>query len=122
MYPRFLTHHEKELVYWFLEQRKDLSETFNIQVNDLLVKSACSCGCASIDFKYKNIDQLTDSKSNIEIIADYKWKDENGNLFGIFLFSKENILAGLEVWSIDGNLTPRKLPAISKLIPINQDF
>jgi hypothetical protein len=122
LFPRQLTLHEKKLVSWLLEQNNDAFEKYQNQIKELIVKSKCPCGCASIDFSYRNTDPLHQTNSNFKIISDYKWKDEKYNLYGIFLFSKNDILAGLEVWSIDGNSTPTKLPNHSSLIPIDQDF
>ena len=36
------------------------------------------------------------------ILADYEWRASDGAMFGVFIFERLGILAGLEVWSQDG--------------------
>lgn len=122
LFPRQLTQQERNLVTWLLEKNIESSKTYLKQLNKIIVISKCPCGCASINFSYKDTDSFHQTNSNFKIISDYKWKDEDNNLYGIFLFSKNDILAGLEVWSIDGNSTPTRLPNHSSLIPIDQEF
>ncbi len=54
----------------------------------------------------------------MEVLSDYEWRGPGGELFGVFVFACDGVLAGLEVWSIDGLLTPKLLPNISDLKPI----
>jgi hypothetical protein len=54
----------------------------------------------------------------MQILADFAWQAADGSQFGIFLFSRGGLLAGLEVWSVDGLATPSTLPRIDQLHPI----
>jgi hypothetical protein len=53
----------------------------------------------------------------MRILADFQWKDEGGHLFGVFVFEQDGLLAGIDVWSIDGGVTPITLPVASSLVP-----
>ena len=81
-----------------------------MEVEHVRVVSRCGCGCASIDF-------LNSPRAPMEILSEHKWQTAAGHLFGVFAFAKEGRLAGLEVWSIDGQATPTELPATSSLVP-----
>jgi len=108
---RKLTNHEYELIKWLLSYAEN-SKKYLEQLEDIIVVNKCKCGCASIDFKVDN------PKSPLKILADYMWYSKNNNPMGIFVFSKSNQLAGLEVWSINGEETPTTLPQIEELIPL----
>lgn len=108
---RNLTAQEADLVRWLLEHGGDEARSFLPQLQDLRVASRCGCGCASIDF-------IPDALGAIHPFYDYQWRSADGDLFGIFVFSKRGVLAGLEVWSIDGNATPTTLPSPGSLQPI----
>jgi hypothetical protein len=49
------------------------------------------------------------------ILADFQFRTPEGHLCGAFVFERAGLLAGLEVWSIDGLTVPSTLPAIEKL-------
>jgi hypothetical protein len=51
----------------------------------------------------------------MEVLSDFKWSDEHGNLFGVYVFARSGQLAGLDLWSIDGNATASSLPNIEHL-------
>ena len=53
----------------------------------------------------------------MHVLGDYQWKDTRGNLFGAFVFEQDGLLAGLDLWSIDGAETPRTLPNSMELMP-----
>ena len=42
------------------------------------------------------------AESGMHILADYQWQAANGAHFGVFVFARAGLLAGLEVWSVDG--------------------
>ncbi len=54
----------------------------------------------------------------MDILADYGWKNSTGHFFGIYIWAENRQLAGLEVWSVDGEETPMELPPISELYPM----
>ena len=113
--PRALSQTELELVDWLLRHGVSDAEIFFPQVQHLKVVAHCQCGCASIDF---SVGQERPKKLGMRVLSDYQWRDSEGHLFGIFLFEQDDLLGGLEVWSIDGDETPATLPAIELLEPI----
>ena len=54
----------------------------------------------------------------MEALADHEWQGPAGELFGVFVFARQGILAGLELWSIDGLATNSRLPQLSELKPL----
>ena len=108
---RVLSPPETNLVRWLLEQGGPTVQAHITELVRLRVVSRCGCGCASIDFACK-------PGVGLEVLVEYQWEDEAGHLFGIFVFAKEGVLAGLEVYSIDGQVTPSRLPNVELLRPI----
>jgi len=108
---RALTTQERQLLAWLLEHGKASAKAHLSEIEGVRVVSRCDCGCASIDF--------VDAPGALEILSEYKWEDSDGHLFGAFAFAKEGKLAGLEVWSIDGEATPSVLPDTSVLVPLD---
>ena len=53
------------------------------------------------------------------MLSDHQWRDQQGNLFGVFAFANAGRLAGLEVWSIDGEAKPSELPDPAVLVPVS---
>ncbi|MFT3785914.1 MAG: hypothetical protein QM770_07090 [Tepidisphaeraceae bacterium] len=49
------------------------------------------------------------------IVADHTYRDEGGHALGVFLFARNGLLAGLEVWSIDGLTDRPQLPSIEQV-------
>jgi len=109
---RGLTAQEQGLLRWLLDHGKASARAYVSTIEGLRVVSRCSCGCASIDF-------VDAPKVPLEILSDHKWQDGEGHLFGVFVFAKDGQLAGLEVWSIDGEATPTVLPDATVLVPLD---
>jgi hypothetical protein len=108
---RALTTQESQLLAWLLEHGKPSAQAHLGAIEGLRVVARCGCGCPSIDF--------VQVPGTLEILSDYKWQDVDGHLFGAFAFAKEGRLAGLEVWSIDGEAAPSVLPDTSALVPLD---
>jgi hypothetical protein len=106
---RALSSSERDLAKWLLEHGAPGASQFIPQLDSLRVISHCGCGCASINFV--GFEQT----GGINILADFSWQDDANHKFGIFLFHKAGILAGLEVYSIDGGGNPVTLPNAAKL-------
>jgi hypothetical protein len=51
----------------------------------------------------------------MQVMGDHMWEDAAGHTFGVFVFAKGNQLAGLEVWSVDGDAIPTALPEVGWL-------
>ena len=109
---RALSDQESHFLTWLLEHGKPSARGYLGEVEHVRVVSRCGCGCASIDF-------VEAPRAPMETLSDHKWQDAEGHLFGVFAFAKEGRLAGLEVWSIDGEATPTELPPTSSLGPLD---
>jgi hypothetical protein len=122
MYPapipedRPLTVAEETLVRWLLQNGTGQASSFLPQLSEERVVSRCYCGCASIDFAIDGVKPVTGS--GIDILADYVWQTEDGLRFGVFVFARAGLLAGLEVWSVDGLAPAVTLPKIGQLRPL----
>ena len=113
---RPLTVVEVALVRWLLQHGIPQASGYLLQLNPARVASSCYCGCASIDFA---IDGVVPPPANgISILADYEWRAAGGELFGVFVFERCGLLAGLEVWSQDGLGQATLLPDIEQLRPV----
>jgi hypothetical protein len=113
---RPLSSEEARLLRWLLENGSESAATFLPQAEAVRVVSRCACGCASVNFTVG--DGGWHSRAGIQILSDYQWSDSAGRRFGVFIFAKQRMLAGLEVWSIDGLATPTSLPQPSELIAL----
>jgi hypothetical protein len=112
--PRLLNYAERELTAWLLRHGCGDAGEFLAQLDRAEVVAQCRCGCASIDF---SIDGRKPQTFGMRVLSDYQWKDERGYLFGVMVFEQDDLLAGLDVWSIDGQATPIELPSIQSLVP-----
>lgn len=110
---RPLSAEETELVCWALEHGLPGSVTYLPQVNRLRVISKCRCGCASVDFSFDGV--LPNYRTGLEVLSEHLWGTGGVDLCGIFVFARNEKLAGLEVWSVDGQVTPTELPKIEDL-------
>ncbi|MDA7924686.1 hypothetical protein N9B60_04725 [Mariniblastus sp.] len=112
MEPRQLTETERHLVQWLLENgtHPDAAK-FRHEADTVEVRSRCDCGCASINF-------TDDIAGGMQVLSDYGWTAQSGNQCGIFVFAQDNKLAGLEVWSVDGEADVVELPETSVLTPL----
>jgi len=113
---RKLTPDEFSLVLWLLEHGTETAKPLLKQLDNARVCNCCPCGCASIDFMVAGL--VPDRAAPISVVSDYEWKDHKGNMLGAFIFAKNTILAGLEIWSIDGLTAADKLPNLDDLVPI----
>ena len=114
---RPLTEQERSLVKWLLEHGNPDAAEFLPQLADAWVVSRCGCGCASIDFAIGGVLPLSDA--GMHILSDYEWKTDDSEFCGAFVFACGGQLAGLEVWSVDGQSSAGSLPRIDQLHPLN---
>jgi hypothetical protein len=108
---RDLTSAEARLVRWLLEHGAPRAREFLPQLRGLRVVSRCLCGCPSIDF-------VAESPGGMEILADYAYDDPDGHGVGVYLFASGGRLAGLEIWSIEGNPIRSVVPDPNVLRPL----
>jgi hypothetical protein len=112
---RPLTVEEAALVRWLLEHANCGVDTTThlAQVERARVTARCGCGCPSIDFAIDG--QELPANTGLRVLADYFWTRADGAVYGVIVFAKGHLLAGLEVWSCDGTNTPDCLPSTSAL-------
>jgi hypothetical protein len=113
---RPLTAQEVALVRWMLEHGTPAAAQFLPQLVAARVVSRCYCGCASVDFSVGGV--APPPGEPLGILADFEYRTTEGHLCGAFVFERAGQLAGLEVWSLDGQSTPSTLPAIQQLQPL----
>jgi hypothetical protein len=104
---RPLREEEATLVRWLLFHGNDHAARYLDQLNHARVSSRCSCGCASVDFA---VGGKLPTEVNVEVLSDFEWQDATGARFGVFVFARGGILAGLEVYSQDGLKSASYLP------------
>ena len=113
---RPLTTAEAALIRWLLQHGVRRAAEYLPQLDHARVASRCYCGCASIDLAINGV--VSPPGDGINILADYEWRSAGGELFGVFVFERGGLLAGLEVWSQDGLAPAVALPDIEQLLPI----
>jgi hypothetical protein len=103
---RNLSEDERRLVQWMLEHGQPEASSFLSQLERTKVTPwRCPCGCASLNFR---ISDLPLPPPGVHPIADFVL-GEGDNLSGIFIYEKEGILSGLEVYGLAGE-APKILP------------
>ena len=112
---RELTAEERALIGWLLEHGEPGARAFLNQLPDATVVGRCSCGCASIDLA---VGGRVGTPGPMNILSDYVYRDSAGHLFGAFAFAQEDLLAGLDLWSVDGHATAATLPKPEQLTPL----
>jgi hypothetical protein len=112
---RSLTPAELDLVRWMLLHGHETASRFLPQLDRLSVDSRCSCGCGSINFA---VDGVIAPHGALGVLGDYEYRSADGYLCGAFVFERHGLLAGLELWSIDGKSTPSQIPSADDLHPL----
>lgn len=112
---RPLTDKERTTVLWLLQHGNSDAATFIPDVDLATVAGVCPCGCDTIDFA---ISGTRPAGNGMNVLSDFYWIDDNGHTNGIFVYSISGQLAGLEVYSCDGECGIVRLPDTSWLIPM----
>jgi hypothetical protein len=118
MLNRRLTPAEDQLVRCMLANGSLEARTFLPQLDNARVTPyRCPCGCASINL---SIDGFPEPSGGLHILADFVFGTDN-DLSGIFVFERDSVLAGLEVYGLAGD-APKTLPSPGSLRPfLNRD-
>jgi hypothetical protein len=111
---RPLSPQERSLVERLLEHGEPEAREFVAQLTELTVAGHCSCGCASLAFAVGT--RFAPFEGPMDILADYFWHDHESHSFGVFVFAREGLLAGLDVYSLDGAADATQLPKQDQLI------
>jgi hypothetical protein len=111
---RELTDHERRLVRWMLEHGIPEAAGFLAQLELAEVTPwKCGCGCASINFQIRGRPK---APPGVHLLADFLFGDDR-NLSGIFVYEKDGILSGLEVYGLSCD-APKSLPEPEELRPL----
>jgi hypothetical protein len=110
---RELTAAERRLVRWMLEHGTPEAVEFLPQLEVAEVTPwRCPCGCASINFQIRGKPA---APPGVHPLADFVF-GEGDMLSGIFVYEKDGILSGLEVYGLAGD-APKALPDPEQLRP-----
>lgn len=97
---RPLTDAEEHLIRWMLEHATPEARTFLPQLEKAQVTPwRCTCGCASIDLL---IEGFPEPSGELHRLADFIFGSDE-DLSGIFVFERNGVLAGLEVYGFKLN-------------------
>jgi hypothetical protein len=109
---RPLTAAEYRLARWMLEYGGAEAQCFLSQLELARVASRCPCGCASIDFEVAGHPRPV---GGLRILGDFIYGD-GSDLNGVFIFERDGVLAGIEVYGLAGDV-PKTLPVPEALRP-----
>ncbi len=109
---RPLSDKERCLARWMLESGTPEGAGFLSQLERAEVTPwRCPCGCASINFK---VQGMPAAPPGVHVLGDFVFF--NGDeLAGIFIYSSNGILSGLEVTGLEGD-APKSLPEVTALM------
>ena len=108
-----LTQEERTLVEWLIANGSEAAKEYSLQLADISVVGACTCGCPTIDLALENRDQRKTAPS--EILADFAGTTAEGIEVGIILHAREGEISELEVYAIANATGPFSLPTIESL-------
>jgi len=110
---RPLSDSERQLARWMLENGTTEATEYLGQLDRAEVTPwRCPCGCATINIQ---IQGNAEPAPGVHILGDFVvgYDDE---MYGIFIFSSEKLLRGIEVYSLTAD-PPRVLPGPEELRP-----
>jgi hypothetical protein len=110
---RALTPEEHSFLTWLLEHGAHGSSAFLPQLEGMLVKDSCTCGCPSISLHVEGDDKIVTSPRD-HMLVDLIGKVE-GHLVGVILRQGRGRLVGLELYDLEGSLDKFGLPDVATL-------
>ena len=84
------------------------------QLGSAIVVRMCECGCANIDFAIAGV--ASEPGAPLDPFEDFVAKDQR---FGVFVFSKRDTLAGVEIYSLADLDLPSEFPDSSTLVGVD---
>ena len=110
---RALTQQERALLEWLIANGNSDAKEYSLQLADLSVVGACTCGCPTIDLALGSHDQRKTASS--KILADFVGATAEGVEVGVILHAREGEISELEVYAITNVKEPFALPTIESL-------
>jgi hypothetical protein len=109
---RPLSERERRLSRWMLENGNSEAAQYLPQLDNAEVTPwRCPCVCASVNFK---ISDKPAAPPGVHILGEFVFLDGT-DVAGIFIYSCESILSGLEVYGMAGD-APKELPEPTSLM------
>lgn len=113
-HPRALTEKERSFTRQLIEHAnvsEEEKKKYLAQLESATVVRMCECGCASIDFAIAGV--ASEPGVPLAPFGDFLAKDQR---FGVFVFSKHDTLAGVEIYSLADLDLPSEFPDSSELV------
>jgi len=117
-HPRALTEKERSFTHWLIEHVKVSEEEkkkYLRQLGEATVVRMCGCGCPSIDFAIAGIS--SEPGAPLHAFGDFITKDKR---FGVFVFSKHETLAGVEIYSLADLDLPSDFPSSDEIVDLEE--
>ncbi len=117
-HPRALTAKERSFTHWLIDHASvgaEEKKRYFSQLEAATVIRMCDCGCASIDFAITGV--ASDPGVQLHPFGDFIAKDKR---FGVFVFSKHNTLAGVEIYSLADLDLPAEFPEPAELMGLEE--
>jgi len=114
--PRSLTEKELSFARWLIEHSDASGEETKKYLGQLEAASVvgmCECGCASIDFAIAGA--ASEAGAPMNPFGDFMTKDRR---FGVYVFSKRDTLAGVEIYSLSDLDLPSEFPSPNELVTV----
>jgi hypothetical protein len=116
---RPLSETEHGLIRWLLEHGTAEATPYLEQLNRIRVAGQCPCGCPTVDLAVGDVQHPAGGDK--VILADYQWQGPGDSRFGVYVFARSGLLAGLAVWAIEGHDMPSRLPEPAELRPLGSE-
>jgi hypothetical protein len=117
-HPRALSPKERSFTRWLIEHAnvgEGEKKKYLGQLEAATVVRMCDCGCASIDFAIAGA--ASEPGAPLDPFGDFIAKDKR---FGVFVFSKHNTLAGVEIYSLADLDLPSEFPDPAELVGLEE--
>ena len=117
-HPRALTPKEHSFTRRLIEHTnvsKEEKKKYLDQLETATVVRMCDCGCASIDLAIAGV--ASEPGAPLHPIGDFIAKDKQ---FGVFVFSKRDTLAGVEIYGLANLDLPSEFPDPAELVGIKE--
>jgi len=105
---RALSEAEHAFAHWLLSHGGARSRELLPQLDAAWVVGKCSCGCASINLSVGGVSHY--GVKGMETLCTFRWQSPQGHQFEVFAFACGGLLAGIDLWSVDGQSIPTELP------------